>query len=137
MAENKKITYQTIDEYISQQPMVKQVGLKRLREIIKNALPTATETISYQMPAFKMEKIIVWFAAYKNHYGLYPYPKTIVAFKDKLMHYTTSKGAIQFPIDEPLPEDLITEMVVYSQKEIILKQLKKRDEKIKHLPSTN
>ena len=129
MAENKKITFQTIDEYISQQPMAKQVGLKRLREIIKNALPTATETISYQMPAFKMEKIIVWFASYKNHFGLYPYPTTIVAFKDKLMHYTTSKGAIQFPIDEPLPEDLILEMVVYSQKEVILKQLKKRDKK--------
>ena len=118
MSENEKTSFQTIDEYISQQPMVKQEGLKRLREIIKNALPTATETISYQMPAFKTEKVIVWFAAYKNHYGFYPYPKTIVAFEDQLTGYKTSKGAIQFPIDEPLPEDLIRKMILYIHNEI-------------------
>jgi len=137
MPENKKTTYQTIDEYISLQPMVKQEGLKRLREIIKNALPTATETISYQMPAFKTEKVVVWFASYRYHYGVYPYPKTIEKFKEKLINYNTSKGAIQLPIDEPLPENLITEMVVYSQKEVILQQLKKRDPKIKLLRSSN
>lgn len=118
MSENEKTSFQTIDEYISQQPMVKQEGLKRLREIIKNALPTATETISYQMPAFKTEKVIVWFAAYKNHYGFYPYPKTIVAFENQLTGYKTSKGAIQFPIDEPLPEDLIRKMILYIHNEI-------------------
>lgn len=125
MSENEKTSFQTIDEYISQQPMVKQEGLKRLREIIKNALPTATETISYQMPAFRTEKVIVWFAAYKNHYGFYPYPKTIVAFEDQLTGYKTSKGAIQFPIDEPLPEDLIRKMILYIHNEIKHKPSKK------------
>ncbi|MCF8342109.1 MAG: DUF1801 domain-containing protein [Chitinophagaceae bacterium] len=125
MSENEKTSFQTIDEYISQQPMVKQEGLKRLREIIKNALPTATETISYQMPAFKTEKVIVWFAAYKNHYGFYPYPKTIVAFENQLTGYKTSKGAIQFPIDEPLPEDLIRKMILYIHNEIKHKPSKK------------
>lgn len=126
MSENEKTSFQTIDEYITLQQINKQEGLKRLREIIKSVVPDAIETISYQMPAFKMEKIIVWFAAYKNHYGFYPYPKTIVAFKDKLIRYKTSKGAIQFPIDEPLPEDLIVEMVNFIYNEIKNKPSKKR-----------
>ena len=125
MPEIKKIGYQTIDEYISLQQINKQEGLKKLREIIKTVVPDAIETISYQMPAFKTEKVIVWFAAYKNHYGFYPYPKTIVAFEDQLTGYKTSKGAIQLPIDEPLPEDLIRKMVLYIHNEIKHKSSKK------------
>jgi uncharacterized protein YdhG (YjbR/CyaY superfamily) len=118
MSDIGKNKFSTIDEYISLQQINKQEGLKKLREIIKTVVPDAIETISYQMPAFKTEKVIVWFAAYKNHYGFYPYPKTIVAFEDQLTGYKTSKGAIQFPIDEPLPEDLIRKMVLYIHKEI-------------------
>lgn len=125
MSENEKTSFQTIDEYITLQQINKQEGLKRLREIIKSVVPDAIETISYQMPAFKTEKVIVWFAAYKNHYGFYPYPKTIVAFENQLIGYKTSKGAIQFPIDEPLPEDLIRKMILYIHNEIKHKPSKK------------
>jgi len=125
MSEIGKNKFNTIDEYIDLQPIEKQEGLKKFRELIKAIVPEATETISYQMPAFKTEKVIVWFAAYKNHYGFYPYPKTIVAFEDQLTGYKTSKGAIQFPIDEPLPEDLIRKMVLYIQNEIKHKPSKK------------
>jgi len=125
MSEIGKNKFNTIDEYIDLQHIEKQEGLKKFRELIKAIVPEATETISYQMPAFKTEKVIVWFAAYKNHYGFYPYPKTIVAFEDQLTGYKTSKGAIQFPIDEPLPEDLIRKMVLYIQNEIKHKPSKK------------
>ena len=125
MSEIGKNKFNTIDEYISLQQINKQEGLKKLRELIKAVIPDATETISYQMPAFKTEKVIVWFAAYKNHYGFYPYPKTIVAFEDQLTGYNTSKGAIQFPIDEPLPEELIRKMVLYIHNEIKHKPSKK------------
>ena len=126
MSEIGKNKFNTIDEYIDLQPIEKQEGLKKFRELIKAVVPEATETISYQMPAFKTEKVFVWFAAYKNHYGCYPYPKTIVAFEDQLTGYKTSKGAIQFPIDEPLPEDLIVEMLNFIYNEIKNKPTKKR-----------
>jgi len=125
MSEIGKNKFNTIDEYIDLQHIEKQEGLKKFRELIKAIVPEATETISYQMPAFKTEKVIVWFAAYKNHYGFYPYPKTIVVFEDQLTGYKTSKGAIQFPIDEPLPEDLISKMVMYIHNEIKHKPSKK------------
>ena len=125
MSEIGKNKFNTIDEYIDFQHIEKQEGLKKLRELIKTVVPEAIETISYQMPAFKTEKVIVWFAAYKNHYGFYPYPKTIVAFEDQLTGYKTSKGAIQFPIDKPLPEDLIRKMVLYIHNEIKHKPSKK------------
>jgi uncharacterized protein YdhG (YjbR/CyaY superfamily) len=125
MSEIGKNKFNTIDEYIDLQPIEKQEDLKKFRELIKAVVPEATETISYQMPAFKTEKVFVWFAAYKNHYGFYPYPKTIVAFEDQLTGYKTSKGAIQFPIDEPLPEDLIRKMVLYIHNEIKHKPSKK------------
>jgi len=125
MSEIGKNKFNTIDEYIDFQHIEKQEGLKKFRELIKTVVPDAIETISYQMPAFKTEKVIVWFAAYKNHYGFYPYPKTIVAFEDQLTGYKTSKGAIQFPIDEPLPEDLISKMVMYIHNEIKHKPSKK------------
>ena len=125
MSEIGKNKFNTIDEYIDLQHIEKQEGLKKFRELIKAIVPEATETISYQMPAFKTEKVIVWFAAYKNHYGFYPYPKTIVAFEDQLTGYNTSKGAIQFPIDEPLPEELIRKMVLYIHNEIKHKPSKK------------
>jgi uncharacterized protein YdhG (YjbR/CyaY superfamily) len=125
MSEIGKNKFKTIDEYIDLQHIEKQEGLKKFRELIKAVVPEATETISYQMPAFKTEKVIVWFAAYKNHYGFYPYSKTIVAFEDQLTSYKTSKGAIQFPIDEPLPEDLIRKMILYIHNEIKHKSSKK------------
>jgi uncharacterized protein YdhG (YjbR/CyaY superfamily) len=118
---DSKQQFSTIDEYIAlQDPEVKK-GLKTIRALIKKAAPKSTEVISYSMPAFKGNKVLVWFAACKNHYGFYPYPASIATFKDKLKGYTCSKGAIRFPYDESLPEKLIIEIVKFRVKEDQLK----------------
>ena len=110
--------FSTIDEYIAAQDENKKPVLQQFRKIIKAAAPKAEEVISYGMPAFKQGSVLVYFAAMKEHYGFYPTTKPIEVFKDKLKAYKTSKGAIQFPADNPLPEKLITEIVKYRLKEV-------------------
>ncbi len=107
-----------IDEYISSFPEDIQAILEKLRETIRETVPDAEETISYQMPAFKLGKVLVYFAAYKNHIGFYPTPSGIEAFKTELSGYETSKGAIRFPIDKPLPYDLVKKIVEFRAKEV-------------------
>ncbi len=83
-----------------------------MRAAIGSALPReATETISYRIPAFKLKKIVVWFAAFQNHCSLFPTAAVIEQFKDELEVYTISKGTIQFPVDKPLPSALIKKLV--------------------------
>ncbi|MDD4298706.1 MAG: DUF1801 domain-containing protein [Bacilli bacterium] len=113
---NKK-EFSNIDEYINKFPKDVQIKLHQLRQVIKNATPEVIETISYQMPAFKTNEILVYFAAYKNHIGFYPTPSAMVVFKDELSKYKTSKGAIQFPLNETLPIELITQIVKFRAKE--------------------
>jgi uncharacterized protein YdhG (YjbR/CyaY superfamily) len=114
---NNPIT--TIDEYISAQDESKQAGLQKIRAIIKKIIPKATEGISYLMPVFKQEGNLVYFAASKNHYGFYPTAKPIEVFKKQLEEkgYTYSKGAIQFPIDKPIPIKLIQDIVKFRVKD--------------------
>jgi uncharacterized protein YdhG (YjbR/CyaY superfamily) len=100
-----------IDAYISGFPEDKQVLLEQIRETIKKAAPQAVEVISYGMPAFKQNGVLVWFAAFKNHIGFYPFPSGIEAFKEELSMYKGSKGSIHFPLDKPLPLNLITVIV--------------------------
>jgi len=107
----------SIDEYISGFPEETQKLLLQIRAIIKAAAPDAMETISYGMPAFKTRKILVYFAGHKNHIGFYPTGSGIAAFKDELSGYEHSKGAIRFPLDQPLPAGLITRVVLYRLKE--------------------
>jgi uncharacterized protein YdhG (YjbR/CyaY superfamily) len=106
-----------IDEYIAAFPKDVQVILEEMRKAIKEAAPEAEETISYQMPAFKQNGILVWFAAFKNHIGLFPKVSAIEVFKEKLSSYQTSKGTIQFPFDKPIPLDLVKEIVKFRVKE--------------------
>jgi uncharacterized protein YdhG (YjbR/CyaY superfamily) len=120
-----KPDYKNIDEYISAQPEEMRSGLKRLRKIIKAAAPKSQEVISYQMPGFKQTEVLVWFAAAKNHFGLYPKTEVIKIFKDKLKAYETSTGTIRFPKDEPLPEKLITQIVKFRLKQAEEKAKKK------------
>ncbi|MGD0450052.1 MAG: DUF1801 domain-containing protein [Candidatus Bathyarchaeia archaeon] len=115
MASKKK--FRTIDEYIATYPKNVQIILEELRQAIKEAAPEAEETISYQMPAFKQNGVLVWFAAFKNHIGFFPKISAIKAFKEKLSSYQTSKGTIQFPIDEPIPLELVKEIVKFRAKE--------------------
>ena len=101
------------DEYIKSFPGETQKILEQMRATIRKAAPKAEEVISYAMPAFKQNGVLVYFAAYKTHIGFYPTPSGIEAFKDELSKYKSSKGAVQFPIDKPLPLALITKIVKF------------------------
>jgi len=96
--------------------------LETIRRTIKEAAPQAQETISYQMPAFKLNGVLVYFAAHKNHLGFYPAPSGIAAFKNELSAYSPSKGAVQFPLDKPMPLDLIKRIVEFRVKENLAKK---------------
>ena len=115
-----KALVKDIDTYIAQQPESMRVALEEIRQIIKSAVPTAEETISYAMPAFRYHGMLVGFAAAKNHYGFYPWTgRTVDQFKDDLAGFTTTKGAIHFPHDRPLPVALIKKIVKHRMKENI------------------
>jgi len=120
MANNRD--FKSIDEYIAAFPKNVQSVMEKLRKAIKEQSPQTTEAISYQMPTFKLNGNLVHFAAYKKHIGFYPTPSAIEAFKEKLSGYKTSKGAVQFPLDKPLPIDLVKEMVRYRVKENLAKK---------------
>jgi uncharacterized protein YdhG (YjbR/CyaY superfamily) len=116
-----KNEFKTIDEYIATFPKEIQERLTKIRETIKELAPDATETIKYQMPTFVLKKNLVHFAGYKNHIGFYPVPTGIEAFKKELSEYPTSKGAVQFPHDKPIPYALIKKIVKFRVKENISK----------------
>ena len=114
---NKK-QFKTIDEYIKASPTDVQGILQSLRLTIRKAAPKAVETISYQMPTFKLNgKGLVYFAAFKNHIGFYPIPSGIEAFKEELSEYKLGKGSVQFPIDKPIPYDLVRRIVRFRARE--------------------
>jgi uncharacterized protein YdhG (YjbR/CyaY superfamily) len=117
----QKGTFSTVEEYINLHPAPIRKGLALIRKTIKTAAPGAEELISYQMPAYKLNGMLAFFSATKNHYGFYPTSRPIIAFRDKLKSYETSKGAIRFPLDKPIPVKLITEIVKWQLKENLLK----------------
>ena len=102
-----------MDEYIATFPGEVQKKLNELRAVIKSSAPEAIEKISYQMPTFYHNGNLIHFAAYKNHIGLYPTPNGIEAFADELSNYEGGKGSKRFPINEPLPLDLISRIVKF------------------------
>ena len=114
-----------IDEYISAFPSNVQKLLKQMRSTIKKAAPQAAETISYAMPTFTLNGNLVHFAGYKNHIGFYPSPYGIEAFKKEMSVYAGAKGSVQFPLDKPLPLELITKIVAFRVAENMEKALKK------------
>lgn len=111
--ENKSTSFTTIDEYILSCPREYRPKLLDLRAVIKEVAPDAREKISYRMPAFEQNGILVYFALHTNHIGFYPTSSGISAFKGELAGYVTSKGAVQFPLDKPLPLELISRMVKF------------------------
>ena len=116
-----------IDDYISLQAPEVQPLLKKVRETILDAAPGAEEYISYMMPSFRYNgKILVYFAAHKNHLGFYATPSGNIAFSEELKDYKSSKGAVQFPLDRPIPYDLIRRMVQHKLEEIMASSTKKR-----------
>jgi len=106
-----------IDKYIAGFPKDTQKLLEQLRATIMKAAPKAEEVISYQMPAYKYHGMLVYFAAYENHIGFYPTPSGIEYFKKELSVFKNAKGSVQFPLDKPLPIQLITKIVAFRVKE--------------------
>jgi uncharacterized protein YdhG (YjbR/CyaY superfamily) len=107
----------TIDEYIAGFPQDVQEMLQQVRKTIRDAAPEAEETIKYQMPTFMLNGNLVYFAAFKKHIGFYPIPSGIEAFKDELARYAQGKGSVRFPLDQPMPLDLIRRIVKWRVQE--------------------
>ena len=122
--DNVKNEYTTINEYIKSFPPEVQEKLELIRTTIKEIVPEAGEKISYQMPTFTINGNLVHFAAFKNHIGLYPTPSGIEAFKDELKAYKNAKGSVQFPLDKPLPIELISRIVKFRVEESLTKKAK-------------
>jgi uncharacterized protein YdhG (YjbR/CyaY superfamily) len=114
----KKEKLQNIDEYTKIFPEDVQIILEKIRQTIQKAAPEAVETISYGIPTFKLKgKDLVYFAAWKNHIGFYPMPSAANASKKELSEYKQGKGSIQFPLDKPIPYDLIKNIVIFRVRE--------------------
>ncbi len=117
--------YKDVDTYIADFPAEIQKLLQKVRTTIQKTIPKATEKIGYGIPTYKLEKNVVHFAGYKNHIGFYPGSGPIEHFKTKLKKYKTSKGTVQFPIDEPIPYELIVELTKFSAKQLQLEKTSK------------
>ena len=123
---SETVKFKNIDEYIETFPKNIQIILNEIRKVILLAAPNAEEKISYNMPTFYLNGNLVHFAGYKNHVGFYPTPSGIENFAEELKSYKTSKGAIQFPIDKPLPVKTITKIVKFRAKENSAKPNKRK-----------
>ncbi|MEX0720039.1 MAG: DUF1801 domain-containing protein [Balneolaceae bacterium] len=121
-----KTDFKTVDEYIAIFPDDVQKVLQNIRHEIQKAVPDATEVISYQMPAFRLNGILVWYAAWKKHIGLYPRTSGIeAAFANELSEYEGSKGTTKFPLDKPIPYDLISRIAKFRVQENLQKEQQK------------
>jgi uncharacterized protein YdhG (YjbR/CyaY superfamily) len=115
-------TPKSIDDYIASFPTDVQAILEQVRKTIQVAAPEAEEAISYAMPTFKLHGNLVHFAAYKNHIGFYPAPRGLEEFKEELSGYKGAKGSVQFPINQPMPLDLIARIVSFRVKDNLEKR---------------
>lgn len=107
------VHYKTIDEYIAMQPESVASLLEEMRQTIRKVIPTAEETIGYGIPTFKHHGNLVHFAGYKNHIGFYPGAAAIDIFKEDISQYNTSKGTIQFALDQPIPYNLVAKITQF------------------------
>jgi uncharacterized protein YdhG (YjbR/CyaY superfamily) len=121
----------SIQEYFSWFTPEIQAKLQQMREILRGALPEAQEVISYHMPAFKTSEVLVYYAATKSHLGFYPTSSGVINFKEELAGYVTSKGAIQFPYREDLPEQLIVAIAQFRGYEAVERAAAKKKKKLK------
>ena len=115
--QEKKDAPTTIDAYIAQYPADVQEILGKIRAIIREAAPEAQEAIKYQLPTFVLGGNLVHFGAFKNHIGFYPVPSGMEAFKEELAAYANAKGSVQFPLNRPIPYDLIRRIVEFRVQE--------------------
>ena len=122
-------TSNAVDEYIAGFPPDVQEILEKVRATIRAAAPDSQETINYQMPTFTLNGNLVHFAAYKKHIGFYPTPSGIKKFKNELAAYKGAKGSVQFPLDQPIPYDLIAQIVAFRVTENLERAATKREKK--------
>jgi uncharacterized protein YdhG (YjbR/CyaY superfamily) len=127
MQDEKK--FAGIDEYIASFPQDIQEKLNQVRAAIRSAAPQAVEKISYQMPTFMQEGNLVDFAAYSRHIGFYPTPSGIAQFQQELTPYKSAKGSVQFPLDQPMPLDLIARITAFRVQENLAKAAQKKKTK--------
>jgi uncharacterized protein YdhG (YjbR/CyaY superfamily) len=125
----KRVTAKTIDEYIAVFPKDVQEILEKVRATIHKAAPNAEETINYGIPTFTLNGNLVHFAAFKKHIGFYPTPRGIDQFKVELSGYESAKGSVQFPLDKPIPYDLISRIVAFRVKDNLEKAAAKGKKK--------
>lgn len=118
-----------IDEYIAGFPRDVQEILEKIRMTIRKAAPAAEETIKYQIPTFTLKGDLVHFAAYKDHIGFYPAPIGIEKFKNELSIYGSGKGTLKFPLDKPIPFDLISKLVKFRVKKNLERAAAKGEKK--------
>ncbi|WP_406967692.1 iron chaperone [Flavisericum labens] len=116
--------FETIDDYIANQPKEAQTVLNELRGIIKGAAPNAVEALNYKIPCFELvpggkrdQQIMM--ASYSKFIGFYPFPTTMAKFSDELKNYKQGKGSVQFPLNKPLPKELIVRMVKFRREEVL------------------
>jgi len=121
----------SVEDYFSRFPPEIQSKLTQIRVLLKQTLPEAEEVISYHMPAFKTSEVLVYYAATKSHLGFYPTSSGVSNFKVELAGYVTSKGAIQFPYGEDLPEQLIVAIAQFRTREAIERAAAKKKKKLK------
>jgi uncharacterized protein YdhG (YjbR/CyaY superfamily) len=114
---SKKAAPKTINEYIAAAPKEAREKLREMHACIRQAAPGATESLKWGMPAFSYRRILVTFAAFKNHIGFYPTPSAIKAFEKELSRFKTAKGSIQFPLEKPLPLPLIRKITAFRVRE--------------------
>lgn len=105
--------FESVDEYIASYPRDVQAILEKIRGIVRKAAPGAEERIAYGMPTYRMKRNLVHFAAFKGHIGLYPTPSATGAFAEELEPYESGEGSIRFPLDKPIPYDLIRRIVEF------------------------
>jgi len=123
---NSKEAPQSVDEYIADFPIEVQEILKAIRKVIQQAAPEATESISYGIPTFSQNGALVHFGGYKQHIGFYPAPRAIEVFKEELSGYEGGKGTIKFPLNKPIPIELVTRIVQYRLAENLNKSKNKK-----------
>ena len=114
--------FKTISEYTKSLPKEKAKMISEITQIVKKEAPGAMPTISYNMPAFKLNGVLLYYQAHTNHIGLYPYPSALKEFKKETVKYKTAKGSIQFPLDKPLPTAIIRKIVKFRFKEKSVKK---------------
>ena len=122
----KKVRLKTVEQYIHAAPKKAQKKLREMHACLRKSAPGATESLKWCMPAFSYERILVTFAAFKNHIGFYPTPSAVKAFQDELGKFATASASIRFPLDKPLPLSLIRKITAFRVRESVAEDKKWR-----------